>query len=583
MAGPQPGAQGPGQNGTIDVKPSDLHRVAGGVAAQQTPLDKGAKQLLEKLQEYPDAGGYGTAPQAFATSYVKVGNRFLEVWAKSVVSIGGAAVGFTTTANNYAKAEAANDPTGKTKAVTQPLPGVIEKAPSYGSVPNLKWGDDDGGDDFIRGLLEWVPEPVREVLRPIVKHAYRMGKVAEVYPYPQQHYLNSLSKAWMAMTMTLSMAESALTGNVSSITQQSNSEWHNAMRQFCSSLWGTTAWGKSTAGYQWKHDSASSPTATHPVMTVLFDTAQKVSDLLYQFAEAAVYVNHEVWEVYKDAVREAVPKVEVNLKDGVGMDDVKGLIKGVVKGVAKGASQLGAGIVLNIDTAKLNAIVTEYNRRVNALVPQLDALMGPLDEAHRSAPKFEAQEARAEAFGRRALNEFKKEHQWTNPEDTKNGIYKIDLASSEWMANGHTLDKHVGKSSEQLAQRLRDQGDPATASWPHGKPTVGAASSFADLQSAQRYTQYNIDQHSADIKQWIEGPPPPAEGDVRKFVGAGPNGEVTGTSVTKQPYDSSDPMTGFKQGGMDAKPIDVKNVDTRLKYDSSLDPPFVVITSMPAR
>ncbi|OCC09240.1 hypothetical protein [Streptomyces sp. PTY087I2] len=247
MAGPGSGSpsspQAPGQNGTIDVKPADLFRVSSGVAMQQTPMDRGAKDLLDKLRQYPDAGGYGTAPQAFAASYVKVGNRFLEVWARSVVSIGGAAVGFTSTANNYAKAEAANDPTGRTKAVTQPAPSVIEKVPDYGSVPNLKWGDDDGGDGWIRSLLEWVPEPIREVLRPVVKHAFRMGKVAEVYPYPHQHHLNSLSKAWMAMTMTLSMTESALTGNVSSITQQSNSEWHDAMRRFCSSLWGTTAWG----------------------------------------------------------------------------------------------------------------------------------------------------------------------------------------------------------------------------------------------------------------------------------------------------------------------------------------------------
>lgn len=217
MAGPQPGPPAAGPNGTIDVKPSDLYRVSGGVAAQQSPMDRGAKQLLEKLREYPDAGGYGTAPQAFAASYVKVGNRFLEVWAKSIVSIGGAAVGFTSTANSYAKAEAANDPSGKTKAVHQPLPAVIEKVPDYGSVPNLRWGDDDGGDDVIRTLLEWVPGPVRDVLRPVVKHAFRMGKVAEVYPYPQQHYLNSLSKAWMSMTMTLSVTESALTGNVDSI------------------------------------------------------------------------------------------------------------------------------------------------------------------------------------------------------------------------------------------------------------------------------------------------------------------------------------------------------------------------------
>ncbi|WP_243766452.1 hypothetical protein [Streptomyces sp. GC420] len=238
----------------------------------------------------------------------------------------------------------------------------------------------------------------------MVKHAFRMGRVADVYPFPQQHYLDSLSKAWMATTTSLSMAESGLTGNVGSITQQAHSEWYDAMRQFCSSLWGTTAWGRSRENYEWKHDSSSSQTATHPVMTVLFDTAQKVGDLLYEFAEAAVYLNGEVWDVYIKAVRDALPKIDVDLKDGVGMDDVKGLLKGVGKAVAKGAGQLGQGIVLNMDTARLNSIVTTYNRRVDALVPQLDALMAPLDEAYLSAPKFEAQEARAEAFGARALN-----------------------------------------------------------------------------------------------------------------------------------------------------------------------------------
>ncbi|MFD1273459.1 hypothetical protein ACFQ51_22200 [Streptomyces kaempferi] len=69
---------------------------------------------MTALEKYPDAGGYGTAAQAFATAYVEVGNRYLEVWARSVVSVGGAAVGFATTANNYSRAEAANDASGKT-------------------------------------------------------------------------------------------------------------------------------------------------------------------------------------------------------------------------------------------------------------------------------------------------------------------------------------------------------------------------------------------------------------------------------------------------------------------------------------
>ncbi|MFH9471182.1 RNase A-like domain-containing protein [Streptomyces clavifer] len=570
-SGSQSGARGSGQNGTIDVKPADLFRVSGGVAMQQTPMDRGAKDLLDKLREYPDAGGYGAAPQAFATSYVKVGDRFLEVWAKSVVSVGGAAVGFTSTANNYAKAEAANDATGRTKAVTRPLPNVIEKVPDYGSVPNLKWGDDDGGDGWLRSLLESVPGPIRDVLRPIVKHAFRMGKVAEVYPYPQQHYLNSLSKAWMATTMTLSMTESGLTGNVSSITRQSNSEWHDAMRQFCSSLWGTTAWGTSTAGYQWKHDSASSPTATHPVMTVLFDTAQKVSDLLYQFAEAAVYLNGQVWDVYWDAVEDAIPKVEVNLKDGVGMDDVKGLIKGVAKGVAKGAAQLGAGIVLNIDTAKLNAIVTEYNSRVNAMVPRLNALMAPLDEAHRSAPTFHAEEARAESFGARALNDFKNEHKYMVPgEDPKDHFFPLDLASQEGIGNSHGVDKHIGLTDDQLTQRLRDQNN------------APSASAYKDLASAQRYTQAALDDiDNADrIEKWIER----VQQRERNNPAWDPNNskisppltltfpDATGRTVERADYDAH---------GMGATASEVHSAQVALKYRKGMDPPFVVITSYP--
>lgn len=451
---------------------------------------------------------------------------------------------------------------------------MIDKPPAYGSVPNLKWGDDDGGDDFVRRLLEWVPEAVRDVLRPVVKHAYRMGKVADVYPYPQQHYLNSLSKAWMATTTSLSMAESGLTGNVSSITQQSHSEWYDAMRQFCSSLWGTTAWGQSRENYEWKHDSSSSQTATHPVMTVLFDTAQKVSDLLYEFAEAAVYLNREVWDVYIEAVRDAIPKV--NLKDGVGMDDVKGLVKGVVKG----ASQLGAGIVLNMDTAKLNSIVTTYNQRVDALVPRLDALMAPLDEAHRSAPTFEAQEARAQGFGMRALEEFKDSQVWVKVDSA--GKYDLNLAANEYMENGHTLDKHVGKTDEQLVQRLRDQqsGGP-TQAWPYGRPRPGASSAFPNYQRAEELTEYNLNQNKAAIEAWIKGPPPPAEGKAEQFFSTVPNGETSGRSVFKQPVDANDPLSGYKEAGMNAKAYDVTGIDTRLKYDSSRNPPFTVMTSMP--
>lgn len=354
------------------------------------------------------------------------------------------------------------------------------------------------------------------------------------------------------------------------------------MRHFCSSLWGTTSWGKSRENYEWKHDSSSSPTATHPVMTVLFDTAQKVSDLLYEFAEAAVYLNREVWDVYIEAVRDAIPKIEVNLKDGVGMDDVTGLIKGVAKGVAKGASQLGQGIVLNMDTAALNAIVTTYNQRVDALVPRLDALKAPLDEAHRSAPKFEAQEARAQGFGMRALEEFKDSQVWMKVDSA--GKYDLNLAANEYMEHGHTLDRHVGKTDEQLVQRLRDQQvNGPTQAWPYGKPKPGAASAFPNYQRAEELTEYNLNQNTAAIEAWIKGPPPAADGTVKDFHSTTPNGETSGRSVFKQPVDPNDPLSGYKQGGMNAKAYDVTGIDTRIRCDSSRTPPFTVMTSMPSK
>ncbi|QIP85109.1 hypothetical protein GLX30_14950 [Streptomyces sp. Tu 2975] len=568
------GTPPPPQNGTIDVKPSDLFRVSGGFAGQQPMYNQAAKNLLTELQKHPDAGGYGTAAQAFASAYVKVGNRFLEVWAKSVVSIGGAAVGFTTTANNYSKAEAAADPTGKKKAVVQPPPQVIDTVPAYGTVPNLKWGDDDGGDGWLRSILECIPEVLRDAFRPVLKHAFRWGKVADVYPYPHQHYLNDLSKAWRNMTMSLSITESALTGQVSSITQQTNSEWHDAMRQFCSSLWGTTAWGTSTAGYEWKHDSASATTgATHPVMTVLFDTAMKVSDLLYEFAEAAVDLNGKVWDIYMEAVREAVGKID--LSDGVDLGDVKEGAKAAgrfLKGLAKGAAELSLEITLNIDTAAINRVVEAYNTRVNGLVPKLNALMEPLHEAFRSAPTFKSEDARAQAFGARALNDFKPQHHFTVPGvDPDNIYYPMDLANQEGLYGSHPIDKHVGLDDDQLRMRLRDQA---------GAP---AASSFPDLASAQRFTQATLqnDANENRIADWIDS----VEKKIQNNPNYDPNkseiqpplymefpGQTTGRSVSRDDYAAD---------GMNAKVEDKSWAQVRLIYKEGLEPPFIVLTAMP--
>ncbi|GAA2430437.1 hypothetical protein GCM10010433_33570 [Streptomyces pulveraceus] len=63
-----------------------------------------------------------------------------------------------------------------------------------------------------------------------------------------------------------------------------------------------------------------------------------------------------------------------------------------------------------------------------------------------------------------------------------------------------------------------------------------------------------------------------------------PSGGTSGRSVSKQPVDPNDPLSGYKQGGLKAQAYDVSGVDTRIRcYDSSLNPLFTVMTSMPSK
>lgn len=181
----------------------------------------------------------------------------------------------------------------------------------------------------------------------------------------------------------------------------------------------------------------------------------------------------------------------------------------------------------------------------------------------------------------RSLEEFKDSRVWLKIDS--NGKYDLNLAANEYLEDGHTLDKHVGKTDEQLAQRLRDQQknpDP-TKTWPHGKPSIRASSAFPNYRRAEELTEYNLNWNKAAIEAWIKGPPPPEDGKVKSFYSVAPNGETSGRSVFKQPVDPKDSLSGYKQGGLETKAYDVTGIETRIRYDSSRNPPFTVMTSMP--
>ncbi|MER6318289.1 RNase A-like domain-containing protein [Streptomyces sp. NPDC001581] len=604
MAGPTPGppsspgpAQPPAGGGTIDVKPSSLWTVSGQVAKQQDGMMRGANTLLTELKEYPDAGGAGDEAEKFAQAYKKIGNRWLEVWGKSVVSVGGVAVGFTETANAYTKADAAAHPKPGTTPEQRPLPTVIDKDPKFDSVPDIKWGDDDGGDDLLRGAMEGIPEMIRDVLQPVAKNIFRVGKVADVHPFPQQHYLNSHCHSWMNVSTVVMGTADGLTRIMGTITNHQKADWEAAMRTFCSALWGATDWGQSGPtrhGYQWAHTAgphgAKVATGSEPVMSVLNDVAIKISDCLREYAEAAVELNHDVFEELKRAMKKAAMSIIDDLEKAKDKPSLKNIV-GAVTSVASGAGGLtglllkfDVNTVMKLDKAKLNRIVDKYTGIVDGLTTRMNALEGVLNEAHRSAPKFEAGVARAHGFGARSLNDFKHEQQWTVP--GSNGNMAFDLAANEYLGGGHTLDKHVGKTDEQLAQRLRDQSQTA-ASWPeNSRPSIGGSSSFKTIADAQRLTEQNLRLKQSEIDAWLASNP--QDGQNKPFVSPTANGEVSGSYVSKQPTPNQDgspgtiPGTGYKDHGLNAKAIDVTYVKTVLKYDSSLDPPYIIYTSMPA-
>ncbi|MFH8803646.1 RNase A-like domain-containing protein [Streptomyces sp. NPDC017936] len=105
-----------------------------------------------------------------------------------------------------------------------------------------------------------------------------------------------------------------------------------------------------------------------------------------------------------------------------------------------------------------------------------------------------------------------------------------------------------------------------------GEPQIPAASSFTDLDSAQKYTQYNIRANSAEIDKWLQGnPPTPLKEEFS--VPSVTDGSVGAPVVTGRtaPVVNNHPTS----------PKDAHGVLTVLKYEPNLDPPFVVLTSMP--
>ncbi|MDQ0958803.1 hypothetical protein QFZ66_002681 [Streptomyces sp. B4I13] len=557
----------PKSSGGFDVQPQHLHYTALVVRDGQFDYDKGATALVDALNQYSQSAGTGWGADSFASVYKSVNEKFLELWAKSVVSVGGVAVGLTDTANKYTQADWHARKMYGPPPVEKPPPAVIDKPPRYGPVNDIKWsGTGEDADSWdISGMLGEIPDFLADVIRPAIEHGLNLGKMHEITPGARDEELKGMATAWRAVEKDAKAASDDFNGAIKFITDnKGNDEWQGAMKAFCQTIWGTTEWGRTydaqgnraSMGRSWKTNRNVVPAKQRPIIEILRQTANTVQETLDHLADVRVKTAKTTTRLGEEAAK-ATAK---DLTTGLDLSELTRLA----------ATMAFGEIVLtfrsHMDKAAADAAVAKYHQEFSDAATKLLSLEVELDEALLSVPTFRAEAARAAAYGARSLNEFKKEHSWQRTENQIPYKYSIDLVTEEELSGGHSIDKHVGLTDAQLTQRLRDE---ATGG---GQQQIPAASSFTDLDSAQKYTQYNIRSNSAEIDKWLENPPPQTL--KRDFsVPSVTDGAMAAPVVTGR--------TAPVVGGNPTPPKDAHGVLTILKYDPSLDPPFVVLTSMP--
>ncbi|GHI90234.1 RNase A-like domain-containing protein [Streptomyces xanthophaeus] len=559
----------PAANGGFDVQPVHVHHAADKVKEAQFAHAERAFVLVDVLNKYNQSAGTGRGADAFADAYAEVAAKFLEAWGRSVVSAGGAAVGLNHTANHYVMAEWEAGGRKGTQPRNQPEPVVINKPPRYGPVNPIKWtGTGEDVDSWwISGVIGEFPDFLADVIRPAIEHGLRLGKVHEITPGIKEDEVRDMAKAWKKLASEAEKASDDFNTAISGITDPSDrGEWQTAMRTFGQTIWGTTAWGRqldtegnrSQAGRQWRTTKDLPPSGRRPIVDVLKKTADEVAALLEHVSD----VGEKTTKFTSQAGINAAKATASSLTDLSLMNLTKLAVGGIV-----------GRIVLvfrsHMDKSGCDAVVETYHKEFTEAAGKLKALVPELDIAIKSAPTYRAEIARAHSFGARSLNEFKKEHSWQiGGESPFPYMYSLDLASQEGLGGAHTIDKHVGKTDEQLLQRHEDEAKGS------GKLSLRATSTFTDLESAQKYTQHCVRANTQEIQDWLKNPPPDPPTKTFDVPSVPTEGPMTGPTATGR---SSKAVDDFTAGPVQ----DVYGVTTKLKYDAGLDPPFVILTSAP--
>ncbi|MFD5422915.1 hypothetical protein ACFWJT_33470 [Streptomyces sp. NPDC127069] len=187
-------------------------------------------------------------------------------------------------------------------------------------------------------------------------------------------------------------------------------EWQAAMRAFGQTIWGTTAWGRQldaqgkrtqAGGREWRTTKDLPPSGRRPIVDVLKKTAEEVAPLLEHLCD----VGERTTKFTTQAAITAAKATAADLSDL----SVTNLTKMAVGGLV---GRIVLAFRSHMDKSGCDAVVETYHKEFTEAADKLKALLPELEIAIKSAPTYQAELARAQGFGARSLNEFKKEHRW---------------------------------------------------------------------------------------------------------------------------------------------------------------------------
>jgi len=96
---------------------------------------------------------------------------------------------------------------------------------------------------------------------------------------------------------------------------------------------------------------------------------------------------------------------------------------------------------------------------------------------------------------------------------TPNASWDVDLERDEGRG-GHTIARHVGRTDAQLQARLR-------------RESISAASTYPDLETAERAVRRTLDEHTGRVQVWVNRRAPKANLAIRHRARDGlPTGRI---------------------------------------------------------